>query len=103
MRPDCRYRIRKGCTVLNAQSVDRIRIVTAPDLRSVIEHTGVKPSAATAAALDHDIREIPIHSLEEVIQTEYIIIHHRPLLPGSCGVYIEYGAVEVPFYVFNIR
>ena len=75
-------RVEERRAVLNAQTVDRVGVITAPDLRCIVQHTGIETSAAAAAALDHDIRVVPVQPLKKIIQTEHVIIEHAALVLG---------------------
>ena len=47
MRSHGAYRIAIGCALLDLQPLNGVRVVGAPDLRAVIQHTRVRPSAAS--------------------------------------------------------
>ena len=103
MRTHRGYRIQEAGAVLYPRAVDGVRIVGAPDLGRVIQHTHVKPSAASGAPFDQQIRIITVQPLQEIIQPEYIIVENLSLGQTAMRIHIEDGTVEVPFDIFDIR
>src|SRR5699024_840773 len=95
-------RIDKGCSVLDFQPVDRIGIITAPDLRRVIKHSGVKPSATATAPLNQHIRVPLDQTFQEVVYPEHIIIKHLSLFLRLRGINIRKASVHIPFDIFYI-
>ena len=75
-------RISERCTVLDAEAVDRVCIVTAPDLRRVVKHACIETSAAAAAPLDQHIRIALRQSLQKVVKAEDIVIKNLSLIFG---------------------
>ena len=74
MRPHRADGIEEGGPVLDAQAVDSVRVVTAPDLRGIIEHGGIKASAASAAALQKDVGEAGKEALQQFVDAEYVAV-----------------------------
>ena len=97
-----RYRISEGSAILDSKPVNSIRVVAAPDLRCVIQHTCVKSSAAATAALDQKIRIAIHHTVQKIVQSQDIIIHYTSLILGHYGKYIHQASVHVPFNVLNV-
>ena len=94
-------RIEERSAILNLQPIQRIRIVTAPDLRRIIHHPGIKPSAAAAAALNQHIR-ITFHEiLQKFIDAQHIVMGHLPRTP-LLGINIGNAPVHIPFYILHI-
>ena len=97
-----RYRVTERGTVLDSHTVYRIRIITAPDLRCVIQHACVEPSASSAAAFNQHIRIALHQALQEIIYPKNIIMKHSSLVLCNCGINIRQTAVLIPFHIFNI-
>ena len=74
-----RHRIAKGSTVLNTQSFNRIRIIATPDLRTVIQHTCIKPSTAATASFQQKFWESLSHSFQYFIKAKHITMSQFPL------------------------
>ena len=86
---------------MNAQPVHSIRIVAAPDLRRIIQHSGIKPPAAAAASLYQHIRIPPCQLFEKIIYAEHIIISHFSRKIGR-RIHLRNAAVHIPLNVFDI-
>ena len=67
MGAHCTDRITEGGAVLDAQPINGVSVVAAPDLRRVVEHTAVKPASSPAAPLNQDIGIIPVQPLQQII------------------------------------
>ena len=104
VRSHCADRISKRSSILDLQTLDRIGIVTAPDLRGVIHHTGIISSAASAAALDQHIRISLSESVQKFIQTKHITMRNFSLTfcRKYCTVNITDASVKIPFQIINI-
>ena len=105
MRFHGRNRVGKGCSVLNLQPADGVRIIAAPDLRLIVKHSGVKPPAAAAAPAEQDIRVREDNLIHQVIKAQNITVVNLPLLflllnrgPGFCD-----ETVHIPFHILNLR
>ncbi len=97
-------RIAERGAILNAQTVYRIRVVAAPDLGGVIEHTAVKAAAPAAAPLNEHIGEIPAQTLCELIYAQDIamINFSLPVRRQSGGPHFSEAPVHVPFQIRDI-
>ena len=102
MGTDTACRISKGRSILNAQPVDCVRIVTAPDLGRIIEHSRIETSAAARASLDQHIGIALHQSLQKIIEAQDIIIQNLPLIRGGPREDIRDASVEIPFQVIHI-
>ena len=98
------HRITEGSSVLNPESFNGIRIVTAPDLRRIVKHSGVKSSAAPAAAFNQHIRISSGQTLQKIIESQDVAVHDLSLtLCRQYGtVYITDVPVEIPFQIFHL-
>ena len=82
MGTDRAGRIGKGCSILYFNTLNRIRIVTAPDLWCIIQHSRIKPAAATAASLNQKIRVTFMQPFQKIINIEHFrnlcknTVHH---------------------------
>ena len=94
-------RIKERRPILDAQAVNRVCVVAAPDLRCVIQHARIKPAAATAASLDQHIWIAMHQSLEELVYTAHIVICHFPLRVFY-RVDIGEAAVHIPLHILDI-
>ena len=74
-----RHRIAERCAILNSQSLNRICIITAPDLRAVIQHTCIKTSTTATASFQQKFRESLSHSFQYFIKTQHITMSQFPL------------------------
>ena len=90
--------------MLDADTLDGICIVAAPDLGRIIQHSRVKSSAASAASFDQHIRISLYQSFEEIIDAEYILIHDFSIVLESLyrREHIAYTAVHVHLDIFYI-
>ena len=105
MRSHCADRISKRSSILDLQTLDRIGIIAAPDLRSIMKHSCVKSSAASAAALDQHIRISLSESVQKFIQTKNITVRNLSLAVcrKCCTVNITDASVKIPFQIIDIR
>ncbi len=71
--------IEEARTVLNQRAFVGIGVIAAPDLRGVVQHPGIKPSAAAGAALEEDVREGFRETVEQVIDPEHVPVMDLPL------------------------
>ena len=96
-------RIKEGTSILDRQTIDSIRVVTAPDLRGIIHHTGIKSSAASAAALEQQIRARGKETLEQIINTEHIAVIQLSVSVLGCHMAVNVAdtAVHIPFHIIN--
>ncbi len=96
--------VEKACTVLNECPFVGIGIVAAPDLRCVIQHPGIKPSAAAGAALEEDVREGFRETVEQVIDPEHVPVMDLtlPVFRQIIGVPVRQGPVHVPLHVGDV-
>ena len=86
-----------------ANPVHRIGIIAAPDLRRIVQHTGIKSSAASAAALQQNIR-IPLQELfQKIIDTENVFMQNHSLISRLRRIYIEQASVHIPLDIFHMR
>jgi len=88
--------IEERCSILYAQSVHRIRIVTAPYLWRVIEHSCVKSAAATAAALNEHIRIAGAKPLCKIIHAQNVIVSHTPV------VHVSHAPIHIPLHILHV-
>ena len=95
MRPHRGNRIEKRSSVLDSCAVDRIGIVTAPDLWGIIKHSSVKSAAATAASFKQKIRIPAAQALHKIIDTKHVIIGK------ISGIDICHTAVHIPLDIVN--
>ena len=97
-------RISVGRSALNDQAFDSIGVVGAPDLRRVIKHTGIKPSAAARAAFEKDIGEIGSQTVQQLIESQNETMGHLtlPLSRQRMGLDITDRTVEIPFDIADI-
>ena len=79
MRAHRGHRIDERSTLLDPEPLDRVGVVRAPDLRAVIHHSRVKPSAAARAVLQQQIREVRDQPLLHLIEAQYIAVHQLAL------------------------
>ena len=93
--------IAEGGAALDAQAVDGVGIVAAPDLRGIVEHPRVKPPAAAAASLDEQVRIIPAEPLQQVVDPQHVPMVYLPLPSGGDGggPHVGEGAVHVPLQI----
>ncbi len=98
------HRVAEGGTVLDAQPVDGVGVVAAPDLGGVVEHPRVEPAAAAAAPLDEDMRIIPVQLLQHLIDPQDVPVVHLPLaLRGQGGgPNVGEAAVHIPLYIVDL-
>ena len=94
-------RIPEGGSVLNAEPVNRIRVVRAPDLRRIVQHAGVKSSAPAAAALNEQLRIPGAEPFQEIVQTEDIVIENSACLPAGLRVNLRNRAVVIPLHIVD--
>ena len=99
-----RHRITEGGSIMNTKSLDGIGVVAAPDLGCIIQHSGIKTSAATAAAFQQKVRMTGQHIFHYLIKAKDIFMADRPLAEcGICGtVYVIHAPVHIPFYIGNV-
>ena len=100
-------RIAKGGAVLNPDAVHCVGIVTAPDLRRVIQHARVKTPASAAAPLNQKVRIALRQALQEVIESQHIPVQDAARTVSSrrfvCRrIYVRYAAVHVPFQILDM-
>ena len=79
MRPHRRNRITEGCPILDRGPADGIRIITAPNLRRIIQHPSVEASSSAAAAFEKDMRESLMDRLQNPIDPEHIPVRYLAL------------------------
>ncbi len=101
MRSHSRYRIPQRGSVLNRRTVQRVRVVTGPDLRRVVQHAGVKPSASAAAALDQDLRKPLMKLLQHIVQSQNITVGKFALVLRiqAQTVFVADAAVHIPLHI----
>ena len=89
---------------MNTESLNGIGVVAAPDLGCIIQHSGIKTSAATAAAFQQKVRMTGQHIFHYLIKAKDIFMADRPLAEcGICGtVYVIHAPVHIPFYIGNV-
>src|SRR5699024_10985813 len=95
-------RIDKRCSVLDLQTVDGICIVAAPDLRCIIKHSGIKPSASSAASFNQSIRITFGKAFQEIIYAKHIIVEYLSLFFRLRRINIRKAPVHIPFDIFYI-
>ncbi len=87
---------------MDRKPVHRVGVVAAPDLRRVIQHSGIEPSAASAAAFEQDIRILLYQPLHKVVQAYHVIIKDVTLRIGRMRVNVGDRPVAVPFNIFYV-
>ena len=102
VRSNCRYRIPKGCSVLNPYTIHCIGIVTAPDLWCIIQHSRVKTTSTTTAAFDQKVWIAAYNTLQEIIKSKHVVILHTALFFCCHRIYFCHTSVHIPFYIFDI-
>ena len=99
------YRIPERGAVLYFQPFDRIRIVTAPYLRRIVQHTRVEPSASSTAPFKQNMRKYSDQLFQNTIQAQHKAMRHftLPLLWQSITVFVAYTPVKIPFHIGDRR
>ncbi len=105
VRPHGGQRIYHRRTRLNGKTLHRIRIVRAPDLRAVIEHTRIKSRPAAGTVLQKQMREFPRQSVLQLIHRQYLSVEQLSLSVRrqAAASHIGQLPVHIPLYIFNIR
>ena len=104
MRTDHGYRVNIGRTVLDLAALGRVRIVAAPGLRRIVEHTGIKAGTTARAGLEQNVRELTGKSAVQVVKTKCVPMHHLTLAicrqrKAERGGHV---AVHIPFDIRNL-
>ena len=86
----CAERVNEGGSLLDFQTLDRIGVIGAPDLRAVVEHSRVKTRTAAGAVLQKQIRELLHQTLLHRVHAEHVAVEQLLL-----GILIEIGAAEI--------
>ena len=81
---------------MNPRTINSICVVTAPDLRGIIQHSGIKSSTASAAAFNKNIRITVCKFFQEIVHPKNIIIGH------IWCINICQTTVHIPFNVLHI-
>ena len=104
MGPHGGHRVAEGGAVLDAQAVDGVGVVAAPDLGGVIEHTGIKPAAPSGAALNEHVGVVPAHPVQQLVHPQDVAVEHLPLpvRRKSAGPHVGEAAVHVPLHIGDI-
>ncbi len=95
--------IKQTCAILDIGSGRRIRIVTAPDLRTEIQHAAVKASAAAGTVFQKKggifFRQSPL----QLIDTQHIPVINLSLSAGRQRrtVYIGQASVHIPLQILD--
>ena len=104
VRPHRTGRIPERCSVLNGQPFHSVRIVTAPDLRTIRQHTGVKTSSPSCTAFHQHMGKCTRQPFQNAVQTEYITVKHFPLpfRRERVTVYVRQTTVHVPLDITDV-
>ena len=99
-----RHGITEGGSIMNTKSLDGIGVVAAPDLRRIIQHTGIETSASSAAALQQKVRMAGQHIFHHLVKAKHIFMADGSLAESRIcsAVYIIHTAVHIPFYIGNV-
>ena len=99
-----RRRIDNRGTILNGQTFNWVGIVTCPDLGRIVQHTGVKPSAAAGASFQKQVRECIQKPFKQCVQTQHIPVTDFFLLFRRQESRADFSqiAVKVPLDIFNL-
>ena len=105
MRPHGGQWIYHRRTRLDGKPLHRIRIVGAPDLRAVIEHTRIKSRPAAGTVLQKQVREFPRQSVLQLIHRQHLSVEQLSLSVRrqATASHIRQLPVHIPFHIFNIR
>lgn len=82
--------------------IHSVRIVAAPNLRGVIEHTGVKSSPSSAAPLDQHIRVARQQLFQKLIDSKNIPVQDGSLVFRVRRIYVKKTSVHIPLDIFHI-
>ena len=100
--PHCTDRITEGGSILDSQTVNRVRIIAAPDLRGIEQHAGIETSAAAGTPFHQQLRiALPQH-LQQAVNPENIIIKYLSLVLCRRRIDICNVPVAVPLHIFNV-
>ena len=104
MRAHCAVRVAKARAVLNLKPCKRVGVVARPGLRHIVEHTGVKSSAAARAALKQNIRVSRNNPFKHIIKAEHIsVIKFTLMLAVKLGrADIAHISVIIPLDILDI-
>ncbi len=99
------HRIHKGGSVLNLQPAHSIRVVAAPNLGLIIEHSRVKAAAPAATPAEEDFRMGQDNAVHYVVQSENVSMVNLPLFffLGYDGPGIRDKPVHIPLHIFDFR
>ena len=86
----CAERVNEGGSLLDFQTLDRIGVVGAPDLRAVVKHSRIETCTAAGAVLQKQIRELLYQTLLHRIHTEHVAVEQLLL-----GIFVQVGASQV--------
>ena len=104
MRTHGADRVAKGGAVLDEHTLDGIGVVAAPDLRGVVQHTGVKPAAAAGASLEQHMGEGGGDPLQQIIHAQHKAVVDFTLTAGRQPLTPHIGKmpVHIPLHIFDI-
>ena len=105
VRAYCRGGVAHRGAVLNFKSLDRVGIVARPELRRIVEPSGVESTATARATLEKKMRICGEKSLEELVKSEDVAVEDLLLTLRADGRASDLGqaAVEVPLDIRDIR
>ena len=89
---------------LSLHAVQRIRVITGPDLREKAQDAQIKPIAAGGTALKENFRKT-LHQLSHhTIQSHDVAVRHFPLVRRIQirGIIIRENAVHIPFHIGDV-
>jgi len=90
VRAEARGRIEEAEALLDAQALNGVGIVGAPDLRTVVKHSRIETCTAAGAVLQKQIRELLYQTLLHRIHTEHVAVEQLLL-----GIFVQVGASQV--------
>ena len=87
--------------VLDRLPVQGVGIVTAPGLRHIEAHAGIKPSAAAGTVFKEDLREAGCQLMQDTIESQHITVEElpRPIRRQGGGTGVCHMAVHVPLHI----
>lgn len=105
VRADRRGGIADRGAVLNFKSLDGVGVVARPELRRIVEPSGIESTAAARATLEKELRIRGQHALKKLVKSENVAVEDLLLTLRSDGRASDLGqaAVEVPLDIRDIR
>ena len=97
-------RIDEGSAVLNLQPLVGIRIVARPGLGRIVQHAGVKASAAAGAGFKQNVREFRNQHFIQPVNAQNVAMEDFPLpVRRECGgIAFRNAAVHIPLHIIDL-